>query len=79
MSDTKGEASVTGRGTGARPSQDALVPDGFLVPELEGQGENQNQPQEPPPAYGEQHDQLQFSQPGFEAGAAITGTLRQTR
>lgn len=26
-----------------------------------------------PPAYGEHHDQLQFSQAGFNADAAVTG------
>lgn len=26
-----------------------------------------------PPAYGEHHDQLQFSQAGFSADAAVTG------
>lgn len=49
-------------------SMEALVTDGFLVPDL---GTTNEAP--PPPAYGEQHDQMQFSQPGFEAGAAITG------
>lgn len=47
-------------------SDDALVTDGFVVPDLEVSGEA-------PPAYGEQFDQMQFSQPGFEAGAAVTG------
>ena len=28
---------------------------------------------EAPPAYGEHHDHVQFSQPGFNAGAAVTG------
>lgn len=28
---------------------------------------------EAPPAYGELHDQLNLSQPGFNAGAAVTG------
>lgn len=26
-----------------------------------------------PPPYGENHDQLHFSQPGFDAGAEVTG------
>lgn len=26
-----------------------------------------------PPPYGEMHDELQFSQPGFDAGAIVTG------
>lgn len=30
----------------------------------------------PPPAYGEHHDQLQFSQPGFAADATVTDTGR---
>ncbi len=46
-------------------SDEALVTDGFVVPDLEV-------PNEAPPAYGEHLDQLQFSQPGFEAGAAVT-------
>lgn len=75
MSDVKGEPSVTRRDTQPRPSQDDLVSGGFLVPELEGHDGDQQHPQEAPPAYGEQHDQMQFSQPGFEAGAAITGKL----
>lgn len=45
-----------------------LVTDGFLVPDLDPENEA-------PPAYGELHDQVQFSQPGFEAGAAVTGNL----
>ncbi|PNY29406.1 Sterol 3-beta-glucosyltransferase [Tolypocladium capitatum] len=43
----------------------ALVTDGFLVPSLDT-------PNETPPAYGEHHGQVQFSQPGFEAGAEVT-------
>lgn len=31
---------------------------------------------EAPPAYGEVHDQLNLSQAGFNAGAAVTGELR---
>lgn len=30
---------------------------------------------EAPPAYGELHDQLNLSQAGFNAGAAVTGTV----
>ena len=30
----------------------------------------------PPPAYGDSLDQLQLSQAGFEAGAAVTGGQR---
>ncbi|KAG6006325.1 hypothetical protein E4U21_007128 [Claviceps maximensis] len=45
----------------------ALVADGFLVPSLEASGgENL------PPAYGTQHGHVQFSQPGFDAGAEVT-------
>jgi hypothetical protein len=29
-----------------------------------------------PPAYGEHHDQLQFSQAGFAADASVTGEYR---
>lgn len=48
---------------------DALVTDGFLVPNLDSPNDAE------PPAYGEQHDHVQFSQPGFDAGAEITGML----
>lgn len=46
--------------------QSALVSDGFAapVPDLP--------PEDAPPPYGEMHDQLQFSQSGFEAGANVT-------
>ena len=46
-----------------------LVADGFLVPSLEPSGDCE----QVPPAYGEQHDHVQFSQPGFDAGAEVTG------
>lgn len=45
--------------------QSALVSDGFTNPNLAAD--------DAPPPYGELHDQLQFSQPGFEAGANVTG------
>ncbi len=35
--------------------------------------EDQPDPDVAPPAYGEHHDQLQFSQAGFAADAAVTG------
>ncbi|XP_044715403.1 sterol 3-beta-glucosyltransferase UGT80A2 [Hirsutella rhossiliensis] len=44
---------------------DALVTDGFIMPHL-------GSPADTPPAYGAHHDHVQFSQPGFEAGAAVT-------
>ncbi|KAK9437780.1 glycosyltransferase family 1 protein [Metarhizium brunneum] len=44
----------------------ALVTDGFLVPSLDGPNDAE------PPAYGEQHNHVRFSQPGFDAGAEIT-------
>lgn len=46
--------------------QSALVSDGFAppVPDLPAE--------DAPPPYGELHDQLQFSQSGFEAGANVT-------
>ncbi|POR35790.1 Sterol 3-beta-glucosyltransferase UGT80B1 [Tolypocladium paradoxum] len=50
-------------------ASDALVTDGFMVPSLDT-------PDETPPAYGEHHDQVQFSQPGFEAGAEVTNDGR---
>ncbi|KJZ77528.1 hypothetical protein HIM_03252 [Hirsutella minnesotensis 3608] len=37
----------------------------YLVPQL-------GSPLDAPPAYGAHHDQFQFSQPGFEAGAVVT-------
>jgi hypothetical protein len=51
---------------------EALVTDGFLVPSLDTPDDIE------PPAYGEQHDHVQFSQPGFNAGAEITGQLLPT-
>ncbi|PHH67103.1 hypothetical protein CDD81_4498 [Ophiocordyceps australis] len=44
---------------------ESLVVDGFVVPTLDA-------PDDEPPAYGEHHDQVRFSQAGFEAGAAVT-------
>ncbi len=43
---------------------DALVYDGFSDMDVQ---------LDAPPPYGELPDQLQFSQAGFEAGAAVTG------
>lgn len=52
----------------------ALLTDETLLPELEGQSGAQGQhPDEPPPTYGEHHDHMQFSQPGFEADASLNG------
>lgn len=50
----------------------ALVTDGFLVPSLDGPNDAE------PPAYGEQHNHVRFSQPGFDAGAEITGMSNST-
>jgi hypothetical protein len=55
----------------AVPSQtdyaaEALVTDGYMVQDLVP-------PDEEPPAYGDLHDQMQFSQPGVEAGAVVNG------
>lgn len=47
-------------------SQAPLVADGFVLPGLDV-------PEDAPPAYGEHRDRLQFNQPGFEAGATVTG------
>jgi hypothetical protein len=41
------------------------VMDGFQLPDIAP-------PDDAPPAYGEHHDQMSFSQPGVEAGAEIT-------
>ncbi|KAL5619477.1 hypothetical protein FOVSG1_001699 [Fusarium oxysporum f. sp. vasinfectum] len=51
--------------TGAVASDDLQLPD---INPAEGDGA--------PPPYGENHDQVHFSQPGFDAGAAITGDGR---
>lgn len=56
--------------------QAAGVPDGFNYTH-----DNVSSPldlgasDEAPPAYGEVHDQLNLSQDGFNAGAAVTGEL----
>jgi hypothetical protein len=56
--------------------QAAGVPDGFSYAH-----DNASSPldlgasDEAPPAYGEVHDQLNLSQDGFNAGAAVTGEL----
>ena len=47
------------------------IPDGIMITDLEGD----NNHDEAPPAYGELPDQIEFSQPGFAAGANITGEL----
>lgn len=49
-------------------NSEPLIADGFVVPDLEVNDEA-------PPAYGDHLDRVQFTQPGFEAGAAVTGTL----
>lgn len=49
-------------------SDEALVTDGYMVQNLvpaEAEAE--------PPAYGDLRDQMQFSQPGLQADAAING------
>lgn len=58
----------------AVPSQtdyaaEALVTDGYMVQDLVP-------PDEEPPAYGDLHDQMQFSQPGVEAGAVVNDVGR---
>lgn len=78
MSDIKGNlpqaSSSTNQNISISPEDASLAAQtagGLLVPELEdqdGQG-----PLEAPPPYGELHNQMQFSQPGFEAGAAVNG------
>lgn len=66
-----GDESRDARDPGGSPPrysldvQSALVSDGFSDPTLAAD--------DAPPPYGELHDQLQFSQPGFEAGANVTG------
>ncbi|KAH6977073.1 hypothetical protein BKA56DRAFT_587608 [Ilyonectria sp. MPI-CAGE-AT-0026] len=46
-----------------------VLTDGFQLPDL-------NAAESEPPPYGEHRDHVQFSQPGFEAGAAVTGDGR---
>ncbi|XWW92568.1 hypothetical protein V2A60_000493 [Cordyceps javanica] len=50
-------------------SEESLITDGFVMPDLDV-------PSEAPPAYGDQVDKVTFSQPGFQAGAAVTGDGR---
>lgn len=45
----------------ANDGAETLMADGLMVD------------QESPPAYGEHHDHIKFSQPGFAAGAEATG------
>lgn len=47
---------------------DALVTDGFQLPDIEPEAGD-------PPPYEGNHDHVQFSQPGFDAGAQVTGML----
>lgn len=60
--------TASGRTVPPGEGTDALVSDGFIVPSLEAEANN-----EAPPAYGEVLDQVQFTQPGIEAGAEVTG------
>lgn len=53
-------------------TSDMWVADGLQAPDLGARDDA-------PPAYGEHHDQLQLSQVGFEAGAAVTGEENQMR
>ncbi|KAF6826594.1 glucosyl glucuronosyl [Colletotrichum musicola] len=55
--------------TDSQQVPDALVSDGFSLPSLDAESDV-------PPAYGELHDQLHFSQSGVEAGANVTGDGR---
>ena len=61
------EASFGAAGPGST-SEESLITDGFIIPDLEV-------PDEAPPAYGDQPDKVTFSQPGFQADAAVTGTV----
>ncbi|KAJ4163760.1 hypothetical protein LMH87_005468 [Akanthomyces muscarius] len=62
------EASSGAAGPGST-SEESLITDGFIIPDLEV-------PDEAPPAYGDQPDKVTFSQPGFQADAAVTGDGR---
>lgn len=52
-------------------SEESLITDGFVIPDLDV-------PSEAPPAYGDQVDRVIFTQPGFQAGAAVTGKDTQS-
>ncbi|OAQ97272.1 hypothetical protein LLEC1_02010 [Akanthomyces lecanii] len=60
------EASFGAAGPGST-SEESLITDGFIIPDLEV-------PNEAPPAYGDQPDKVTLSQPGFQADAAIVGS-----
>jgi hypothetical protein len=44
----------------------ALAEENLAIPPLEPD-------RDAPPAYGDSHDQMHFSQPGLDAGARVTG------
>lgn len=62
---SSGNVVPIGEGQEAETS-DMWVADGLRAPDL-------GATVDAPPAYGDHHDQLQLSQAGFEAGAAVTG------
>lgn len=69
INDKENLARQESSGTAPRRSQDilgSLTTDGPIIPNLEP-------PVDAPPAYGENHDHLQFSRQGIEAGAVVTG------
>jgi hypothetical protein len=77
MALTDGKQSKAAPAQAMSPSQpqtdersQPILTDGFELPEMEA-------PEEAPPPYGERPDQLQFSQPGFNAGAEVTGESSQ--
>jgi hypothetical protein len=51
-------------------SSAAIASNDLQLPDI-NIGDNDAAP--PPPPYGESHDQVHFSQPGFDAGAEVTG------
>ncbi|KAH6687807.1 hypothetical protein F5X68DRAFT_268554 [Plectosphaerella plurivora] len=65
VSHVKGGAGSSSAPRPPSPSTDRLVSDGFSLPDLEAN-------QDAPPAYGELHDRVQFSQAGMQAGARVT-------
>lgn len=78
------EKKTTPISRSASQTQAARVADGFRFSDGQRQGQPDtggldNSPldlgaaDEAPPAYGELHDQLNLSQAGFNAGAAVTG------
>lgn len=61
-------SSTSGTTVPTEVSDEPLVTDGFIIPDLDV-------PNEAPPAYGDEVNRVTFTQPGFQAGAAVTGMV----